>query len=414
MLRREFLKSAGGAAVASWLPLFTFAGRPDALPHYAEMAARLKSAATIDPADYAARRDRLQTLLVERHLAGLFCEPGVNSAYFTGYQTGRSERVIALFIPAKGEPLVISPAFEEERVRNESGFQKIYVWEEDESPYALVGRVLGDLGVRSGSIAIEPTTRYFVADKLAHEVPQLQLINGEALCDELRMRKSEKELALMRLSLDATEACIRQTWTQMKSGMREQEVAKLLSQNYSGLGLTGGGLIQFGASAAIPHGGPGGKPLEANQIVLMDCGTRVKGYTSDITRTTVFGTASSRHEAIWQLVHQAQTAGIEAAKPGVACETVDAAARKVISDAGYGQYFTHRLGHGIGLEGHEAPYFARGNKTILQTGMTLTVEPGVYIPGEFGVRLEDDIVITQDGCELLTHRMSHIEPIGGA
>lgn len=413
MLRREFLKTASLAAAAPWLPSFELSTNSDALPKFAEMAGRLQSAPSITAADYAARVAKLQVLLGERKLAGLFLEPGTNSFYFTGFNTGRSERLMALFIPAPGEPLMISPAFEEARVRHEAGFENIYTWEEYENPYALFSRVLTDRGLRSATIAMEPTTRYFVADAISREAPQLTLVNGESLCDALRMRKSEKELALMRLSLDATEACIRQTWTQIKVGMKEQEVAKLLSQNYSALGLGGGGLIQFGASAAVPHGGPGGKSLEPDQIVLMDCGTKVKGYTSDITRTTVFGKVSSRHEEIWWLVHQAQSAGIAAATAGVTCESVDAAARQIIDDAGYGKYFTHRLGHGIGLEGHEAPYFARGNRTILQPGMTLTVEPGIYIPGEFGVRLEDDIVITESGCELLTHRMAAIEPIGG-
>lgn len=411
MLRRKFLKSASFAIAAPWLPSFSWQSASNGLPKFEEMAARLKSAPSIDAEEYAARRAKLQTLLAEQELAGLFLEPGVNSFYYTGYQTGRSERLIAMFIPAQGEPVMISPAFEESRLRNEAGFEKIFTWEEHESPYALFGRILGDLGLRTASVAIEPTTRYFVVDAISREIPQAKFVNGESLCEALRMRKAEKELALMRLSLDATEACIRQTWTDIKRGMKEQEVAKLLSQNYSVLGLSGGGLIQFGPSAAVPHGGPGGKPLEPDQIVLMDCGTRVKGYTSDITRTTVFGNVSKRQEEIWQLVHESQSAGIAAAKPGVACETVDAAARKVIDDAGYGKFFTHRLGHGIGLEGHEAPYFARGNKTILEPGMTLTIEPGIYIPGEFGVRLEDDIVITESGCELLTHRMSGIEPV---
>lgn len=411
MLRREFLKSASLAVAAPWLPSFSWQSTSNGLPKLEEMPARLKSAPGIGPEEYAVRRAKLQALLAERKLAGLFLEPGVNSFYFTGYQTGRSERLIAMFIPAQDEPVMISPGFEESRLRNEAGFDKIFTWEEHESPYNLFANILGDLGLRTASIAIEPTTRYFVVDAISREIPQAKFVNGESLCEALRMRKSERELSLMRLSLDSTEACIRQTWTEIKRGMREQEVAKLLSQNYSSLGLSGGGLIQFGASAAVPHGSPGGKPLEPDQIVLMDCGTRVKGYTSDITRTTVFGNVSPRQEDIWQVVHKSQSAGIAAARPGVACEAVDAAARKVIDEAGYGKFFTHRLGHGIGLEGHEVPYFARGNKTILEPGMTLTVEPGIYIPGEFGVRLEDDIVITESGCELLTQRMSKIEPI---
>jgi len=414
MLRREFLKAAGLAAATPWLPSFPVDDAAVVLPKFEEMAARLKSAPRLTAEDYAGRRAKLQNLLGERRLGGLFLEPGANSTYFSGYETRRSERLIAMFIPVQGEPLMIAPAFEEFRLRSEAGFEKIYTWEEHDSPYALLARVLADLGLLTATIAVEPTTRYFVADAISREAPQLKLVNGESLCEKLRMRKSEKELALMRLSLDATEACIRHTWTQIKAGMTESEVAKRLSQNYSTLGLNGGGLIQIGPSAAVPHGGPGGKPLEEDQIILMDCGTRVKGYTSDITRTTVFGKSSARHEAIWRLVHQAQSAGIAAAKPGVRCEAVDAAARRVIDDAGYGKFFTHRLGHGIGLEGHEAPYFARGNTTLLEPGMTLTVEPGIYLPGEFGVRLEDDIVITESGCELLTRRMANLEPIGAA
>jgi Xaa-Pro dipeptidase len=239
----------------------------------------------------------------------------------------------------------------------------------------------------------------------------MKFVNGDVICNAQRMIKSEKEIALLRLSNDVTEACIRQTWTQMKAGMQEQDVARLLRQNYAALGLSGGGLIQFAQSSAIPHGGASPRTLQPNDIVLMDCGTRVQSYTSDVTRTTVFGKPTPRHEEIWRLVHQAQSAGITAAKPGVTCESVDAAARRVIEEAGYGRNFVHRLGHGIGLEGHEAPYFAGNNKTILQPGMTFTVEPGIYIQGEFGVRLEDDIVITENGCELLTVRMEGIEPI---
>jgi Xaa-Pro dipeptidase len=289
--------------------------------------------------------------------------------------------------------------------------EKVYIWQENESPYDIFAKALGDYGLKTGKMAIEPTTRYFVTEGLNRALPQVKFLNGEEACNAQRMFKSEKEIALMRLSNDATEACIRQTWTQIKAEMTEQDVARLLQKNFSALGLSGGGLIQFGPSSAIPHGGASPRLLQQNDMVLMDCGTRVQSYASDVTRTTVFGKPAPRHEEIWRIVHQAQSAGIAAAKPGVTCESVDAAARKVIEQAGYGKYFVHRLGHGIGLEGHEAPYFAGNNETILGPGMTFTVEPGIYIQGEFGVRLEDDIVITENGCELLTVRMEGIEPI---
>lgn len=408
MLRRDFMKSAGSLAMLPWLPAVGNFDHHLKPALFSEMAARLKSAPQITKDDFKTRRTKLQAELDRRKLAGLFLEPSENLYYFLGMRFGRSERLVSVFIPAKGEPFVCGPAFEEPLLRQASGLENVYVWQEQENPYAVFAQAAG---LKSGTIALEPTTRYFVTAGLSRALPQMKFVNGDAVCDAQRMIKTEKEIALMRLSNDATEACIRQTWTQIKNGMTEQEVAKLLQQNFAALGLSGGGLIQFAQSSAIPHGGASPRVLQQNEVVLMDCGTRLQGYASDVTRTTVFGKPTPRHEEIWRLVHQAQSAGIAAAKPGVTCESVDAAARKVIDDAGYGKYFIHRLGHGIGLEGHEAPYFAGNNKTILQPGMTFTVEPGIYIQGEFGVRLEDDIVITENGCELLTVRMEGIEPI---
>jgi Xaa-Pro dipeptidase len=411
MRRRDFMKSTGSLALLPWLPATSRFDDHRQPARFAEMAERLKNAPPITKEDFQARLAKLQENLGSRKLGGLFLEPSENLYYFMGWRFGRSERLAAVFIPAAGKPVVFGPAFEESRLREAGGADKIYVWREHESPYAVFAKIIGEYGLRTGTMAIEPTTRYFVTEGLAQALPQMKFVNGDVICNAQRMIKTAKEIALLRLSNDATEACIRQTWTQIKSGMSEREVARLLQQNYAALGLAGGGLIQFGPSSAIPHGGASPRSLQPNDVVLMDCGTRVQSYTSDVTRTTIFGTPSPRHEEIWRLVHQAQSSGIAAAKPGVTCESVDAAARKVIEEAGYGKYFVHRLGHGIGLEGHEAPYFAGNNTTILQPGMTLTVEPGIYIQGEFGVRLEDDIVITENGCELLTVRMEGIEPI---
>lgn len=411
MLRRHFIKSAGSLAMLPWLPALSHSDQPAKPAQFSEMAARLKNAPQIIKDDFQARLAKLQENLGRQKLAGIFFEPSENLYYFLNMRFGRSERLVSAFVPAQGEPFVLGPAFEEPLLRRASGLEKVYIWQEHESPYEIFAKVLKDYGLKTGTIALEPTTRYFVAEGLGRALPQTKFISGEATCNAQRMIKTAKEIALLRLSNDATEACIRQTWTQIKAGMAEQEVAQLLRQNFSALGLSGGGLIQFAQSSAIPHGGASPRTLQQNDIVLMDCGTRLQSYTSDVTRTTVFGQPSARHEEIWRLVHQAQSAGIAAAKPGVTCESVDAAARRVIADAGYGKYFVHRLGHGIGLEGHEAPYFAGNNKTILQPGMTFTVEPGIYIQGEFGVRLEDDIVITENGCELLTVRMEEIEPL---
>jgi len=255
-------------------------------------------------------------------------------------------------------------------------------------------------------VAVEPTTSYQsyvrLTTKLRGWIPR----DGSPVTERLRILKSPEEIALIRQAIAATEASIAATFSQLAVGMSERDVAALMSREMASRGSPGGGLVQFGQSSALPHGGPSAGQLARETVVLIDAGSRVEGYTSDITRTIWFGDApSDEFKKVYNIVHDAQTAAIENAKPGVTqCQQVDRAARKVITDAGYGQYFTHRLGHGMGMDGHEPPYMVEGNTLLLEPGIVFTDEPGIYQLGKFGVRIEDDCMMTPTGVEVLSHR----------
>jgi len=255
-------------------------------------------------------------------------------------------------------------------------------------------------------MGIEPTTSYQSYRRLARTLPGWRFEDGALVTERLRIIKSPEEIALIRQAIAATEASIAATFSQLAVGMTERDVAQLLSREMASRGSPGGGLVQFGPSSALPHGGPSAGQLTRETVVLIDAGSRVEGYTSDITRTIWFGDApSDEFKKVYNIVHDAQTAAIENAKPGVTqCQQVDRAARKVITDAGYGQYFTHRLGHGMGMDGHEPPYMVEGNTTVLEPGIVFTDEPGIYQLGKFGVRIEDDCMMTANGVEVLSHR----------
>ncbi len=367
---------------------------------------------TLTPAAFAARITRAQDELKSRKLDLLVVEPSTNFQYFTSYNPGRSERLILLMIPAKGDPVIVCPSFEVERIKRNTTITDARGWEESEDPWVLVakaGQQMKPAG-REGIVAIEPTTSYEsyvrLVTKLRGWIPQ----DGAPLTQHLRIIKSLEEIALIRQAIAATEASIAATFAQLVVGMTERDVSALLSREMGTRNSPGGGLVQFGPSSALPHGGPSAGRLTKETVVLIDAGSRVEGYTSDITRTIWFGDApSDEFKKVFNTVHDAQTAAIESAKPGVTqCQQVDRAARKVITDAGYGQFFTHRLGHGMGMDGHEPPYMVEGNAMLLEPGIVFTDEPGIYQLGKFGVRIEDDCMVTPTGVEVLSHRVAKL------
>ncbi len=409
MERREFLTVAGGALVAGRM-----GGSADRRMERRSHDPPIRPSAqqpTLPPEVFHRRQERARQEMLHRKLDIAIATPGTNYSYLTGYQPGRSERLIALLLPAVGAPAIVCPAFEVERIKRQSVVVEVLGWEEHHNPYDLVRDTARRLKGRGhAKVALEPTTDYHTFRRLADALAGWTWNDGTPLWERLRIIKYAEEIALIRRAVEITEAAIAATFGQLAGGMTEREVARLLSREMEQRGAPGGGLVQFGASSALPHGGPGDSVLTRETVVLIDAGCRVGGYTSDVTRTIWFGDApSDEFKRVFSLVHDAQTAAMTLATPlRTPCQELDRAARRVITAAGLGAAFTHRLGHGMGMDGHESPYLVEGNETILEPGMVFTIEPGIYQVGKFGVRIEDDCLVTETGLEVLSHRPSKL------
>ena len=394
MERREFLTVAGGLVVAT-------AVRPS-------RTRAVRQAPSLGPDVFARRIQNLQQELKTQKLDLLVVEPSTNFQYLAGYNPGRSERLILLMIAANGAPVLVCPSFEVERIKRNSVIADVRGWEEQEDPWRLVRTAGAQFkpAHRQGTTAVEPSTSYQSYLRLTNALGGWKFVNGASVTERLRIVKSPEEIALIRRAIDATEASIAATFAQLAVGMTERSVAELLSREMASRGSPGGGLVQFGPSSALPHGGPSAGKLERETVVLIDAGSRIEGYTSDITRTIWFGDAPSpEFKKVFNLVHDAQTAAMQGGRPlTTQCQEMDRLARKVITDGGYGQFFLHRLGHGMGMDGHEPPYLVEGNETRLEPGMVFTIEPGIYQLNKFGVRIEDDCVMGENGVEVLSHR----------
>jgi len=336
---------------------------------------------------------------------------GTSLVYFTGVRWGLSERLFAVTIPREGRPFVVTPAFEEDRTREQlangpfAGDADVLPWQEDESPYRLFANGLQARGITTGTVGVEETVRHVFHDGIAQAAPALTLTSGTPVTAGCRTRKDAHELELMRIASAVTLTAYEAVYHAIEEGMTSDDVRALVSTAHRRLGYTGGAMVLVDAASALPHGTVKPQVVREGSIVLIDGGCGVEGYRSDISRTFAFGEPSDKMKKVFEIEFRAQTAALEAARPGVPCEAVDAAARKVIDAAGYGPdyaYFTHRVGHGIGMDGHEWPYLVRGNTLPLAPGMTFSDEPGIYLSGEFGVRLEDELVISEDGAYLLT------------
>jgi Xaa-Pro dipeptidase len=425
MDRRDFVQRGatlgGAAALLSFNPIG--AGAEQVSKELREIApelARLKSRAPDAPApitetERVARREKAQRLMKELGYSAMLIEPGANMTYFSGIDWGRSERLFALILPQTGKGIVISPAFEEQRAANQvDGRFEIRVWQENESPEALIAGVLKQWGIATGKLAVDGSARTFVFNELALAVPAMQMGTAEPITNACRGVKTAHEIEIMRFANQITLDAYRAAHKTLRAGMTQAELAKNVSEAFSKLGYPGGALVLFGESSAYPHGLPKPRSLEDNQVVLIDGGTTVHGYQSDITRTVVFGRPAPEAQKVFDIVHEAQRQALAFAGPGKKCGEVDGTARKVIADAGYGpdyRTFTHRLGHGIGLEGHEWPYLVRGSQIVIQPGMTFSDEPGIYQYGKFGIRLEDIMAITENGAEMMTPPQTSLSPM---
>jgi len=337
----------------------------------------------------------------------LYVTPGTTLAYYTGIHWWPSERLLALLLPRQGEPALVCPTFEEGRVRELIRWPiEIRTWQEDESPYALAANWFVGRGIRTGRAGIEERTIYAFFDGLRRAAPSLDYTSGDPVTVGCRAQKSEHEIELMRLACSATCDVYRATFASLREGMKQREVADMVARGYQRMGLEGEAFVLFGPAAAMPHGTREDRSLREGDAVLIDDGTSVEGYQSDITRTGVFGKPPEKLTRAFEIVRKAQDAALAAAVAGHECGSVDDAARKVVTDAGFGpgyKNFTHRLGHGMGMDGHEWPYLVRGNRTLLKPRMTFSNEPGIYLVGAYGVRCEDDMVIAESGAaQLLT------------
>jgi Xaa-Pro aminopeptidase len=355
-----------------------------------------------------ARIEKAQRLMVENEIDAIFLEAGTTLHYFTGIRWGRSERMMAALLPAQGEIAYVCPAFEDDRLREMIVLgDDVRVWEEHESPFAQVAEILGDNGMANGRISFEESTRFFLFDGIRHATPDAKILSADPVTIPCRGIKSVAEIALMQRAMSITSEAFKACIVRLHKGMSQAEFAELSVAAHKALGVKGHIDVQFGESTAFPHGSKKMTFLNEGDVVLMDGGCTVEGYWSDISRTIVFGEPTDRQREIWALEQRAQAAAFAAAQIGVPMEAIDAAARKVIVDAGFGPGYKvpglpHRTGHGIGLDIHEHYNVVKGNTTPLAPGMCFSNEPMIAIYGEFGIRLEDCVYMTEDGPRYFT------------
>jgi Xaa-Pro dipeptidase len=421
--RRTFLwvSSMGGLATASACapPAGPAASTDDGLPPSIAALTPMRDRATPITADERrGRAERARALMAASGLDALMLTGGTSMVYFSNVSWGGGERLFTIVIPARGEPFAVCPAFEEDRAREQlargpfTGDFDVRTWHEHESPYALVAAGLRDRGIASGTLGVEETAKFVFADGVSKAAPAVTIASGTPVTAGCRMVKDAHELALMRLASEITWNAYKAAYEALQEGMTQTEFAALVAAAHARQGYGGGASVQVGEYSALPHGSIQPQVVREGTILLIDGGCSVEGYASDLSRTFVLGAPTQKMKDVFEIERRAQDAALAAAAPGVECQAVDAAARKVIVDAGYGPdytYFTHRVGHGMGMDGHEWPYLTRGNTLPLAPGMTFSDEPGIYLRGEFGVRLEDDMVITEQGAELFTVQSESLE-----
>ena len=397
--RRNFIGMAGAAAMASVLDSQSWAQAAEV-----ELRPMTGSAVPISAAERQARIERAQRMMRERGLSAILVEPGASLVYFTGVRWSRSERLTGAVIPASGQIGVFTPFFEEPSVRESLAVPAdLRTWNEHEDPLQLVARWLGERKLASGPIGVEETVRYFAVDGLQRALPGARIRSAAPVVRTLRMIKSPAEIALMQLAADITIAAYRYTAPRIQQGMSPADIGAIMNGATAKLGgRPEFALVLLGEASAYPHGTGKPQAVKEGEVVLMDCGCTVQGYQSDISRTFVFGEPTKRQREVWNQMHRGQRIAFEAARLGAPAGSVDDAVRDYYRTLGYGPDYKlpglpHRTGHGIGLEGHEPVNLVRGEKTPLAPGMCFSDEPGIYIPGQFGIRLEDCFYMTPSG-----------------
>jgi Xaa-Pro dipeptidase len=432
LTRRRFLATSAAAAPALALTRAMQGQRPSAAPMEGKLPApvlaltnRSKEAVPISAAEREWRLAKARELLAQNKMAALTITGGTSLQYFLGIGSGQSERLFAWTLPAKGDPFIVCPTFEQGRVHESlqnspnGAATKVYTWNEDEDPYALVAKSLKAATTSAGPLALDERVQFVFADRLREAVAPRGVVSGIPVVAGCRSIKSSAELALMQLANDITLSVYKAVYESCSPGMTNRQFTGLVDAGYARCGVRGEASCQVAAFSAQPHGSPTPQVIRENEMVLIDDGCFVEGYQSDMSRSFVYGKPTDLQRRVFDVVHAAQAATVATARPGLEMQAVDAAARKVITDAGFGpdyKHFTHRVGHGIGMDMHEWYYLVRGNTRKLEANMTFSDEPGIYLaddPEPFGVRLEDDMYITADGAKLFTPQSPSLEhPFG--
>jgi Xaa-Pro dipeptidase len=398
--KRSFLKigTLGGAA-AVLAP--TLAGPALLASARAATGPQIGPLPPISTDERRARVKKAQALMQRSGMGALLLEPGSSMLYFTGISWWRSERLTAVVIPAEGEIGVVTPYFEEPSIRESMAFgDDVRTWNENENPLKLVNGILSDRRALSKPLAVEETVRYFIVSELQKVNPSVVIVSGSPVTLGCRMHKSDHELQLMQRAADITIASYRATYPEIMAGMTPADIMTRETTLFGGSPEFN--LILLGEASAYPHGSGQPQTVKKGEIVLMDCGCTYQGYQSDISRTFVYGEPTKQQRKVWDTVHRGQQLGFETARIGTPAGQVDDVVRAYYESLGYGPGYQtpgtpHRLGHGIGMDGHERINLVGGETTRLAPGMCFSDEPGIYVYGEFGVRLEDCFHVTDDG-----------------
>lgn len=372
------------------------------------------AAAAIGDSEYQARLDKARRLTRDMGAKALLVGAGASLRYFAGVPWGASERLIAMLLPVDGEPLLICPYFERGSLEADLKIPaELRLWQEDESPHALIKQAMADFG--GGAIAVDPAMSFEMISRLMRETG-LEVREASSVINGCRMYKSTAELALMQQAKSMTETVHKATARILKDGITTTEVINFIEAAHRKMGAAGNSfvIVQFGHATAYPHGLPGVQSLKENDLVLIDTGCYVQGYTSDITRTYIYGQATAEQQRIWDIEKEAQAAAFAAVEVGKPCESVDYAARAILEKHGLGPDYQlpgtpHRTGHGIGLAIHEPAYLVRGDKTPLAPGMCFSNEPMIVVPERFGIRLEDHMYVTESGAKWFTEPQAAID-----
>jgi len=383
---------------------------------FTELHGQCDGVAAPEPAEWAEHRTRVQAAMRAAGIDALVVEPGAGLMYLTGIAWGRSERPFVLVLPGEGEPAIVCPAFEQRTATERANGLELVLWREHENPFTKLAALVRTRGGARPRVAIEPSMRRFIASGVARVLDRAIVVDDDVL-GAARIHKTEAELARLRRANEATKRALASVAQRIRIGTPQAQIGEWTEQALLATGMVEPwALALVGANASFPHGTANAREVEPGDVVLIDTGASLHGYRSDITRTFVVGHIDDEVARAWETVARAQQAAFAAIRPGARCGDVDAVARAVVTEAGFGdadRYFTHRLGHGIGLEVHEPPYLVGGSDVVLAPGMTMSNEPGIYVPGAFGIRLEDIVLVTETGADVFGAWPDALQPLRG-